>query len=221
MRGCEIKQLRWRDIDMIERTLAVRKSKTDAGERMIPLNADAWEVVIALYRRSQAFGATQPGHYVFPTCETAQVDPTLPQKSWRTSWRHLTRVVSCPVCKRLQNPADECSDSDCRTPIKGLRSPLAGLRFHDLHHYAITEFAESQASDSTVMSIAGHVSPKMLQHYSHVRLQAKRTALDSLSMKRSVAVDSGGRTEGYDTNNDKTRRVLSYPAGKSLKLWWS
>jgi integrase len=31
MRGCEIKQLRWRDIDLIERTLTVRRSKTDAG----------------------------------------------------------------------------------------------------------------------------------------------------------------------------------------------
>jgi hypothetical protein len=50
---------------------------------------------------------------------------------------------------------------------------LAGLRFHDLRHHAITELAESQASDSTVMAIAGHVSQKMLQHYSHVRLQAK------------------------------------------------
>jgi integrase len=202
MRGCEIKQLCWRDIDMIERTLAVRKSKTEAGERMIPLNADAWDVVVALYRRSQAFGATQARHYLFPTCETAQVDPTQPQKSWRTSWRHLTRVVSCPVCKRLQNPADECSDDTCGTPIKGLKSPLAGLRFHDLRHHAITELAESQASDSTVMSIAGHVSPKMLAHYSHVRIQAKRSALDSLSMKRPVVENSGSKTEGYDTNND-------------------
>ena len=31
MRGCEIKQLRWRDIDLIGRTLATRKSKTDRG----------------------------------------------------------------------------------------------------------------------------------------------------------------------------------------------
>jgi integrase len=205
MRGCEIKQLCWRDIDMIERTLAVRKSKTDAGERMIPLNADAWDVVVALYRRSQAFGATQPGHYLFPTCETAQVDATRPQKSWRTSWRHLTRVVACPACKRLQNPADNCSDETCGTLIKGLRSPLTGLRFHDLRHHAITELAESQASDSTVMSIAGHVSAKMLAHYSHVRIQAKRTALDSLSMKRPVSSDSEGRTEGYDTNHDTNK----------------
>jgi len=56
----------------------------------------------------------------------------------------------------------------------------------------ITELAESQASDSTVMAIAGHVSPKMLAHYSHVRLQAKRTALDSLSTKQAERANSGG-----------------------------
>jgi integrase len=202
MRGCEIKQLQWRDIDMIERSLTVRKSKTDAGERVIPLNSDAWDVILALYRRSQAFGATQASHYLFPTCETAQVDATRPQKSWRTSWRHLTRVVTCPACKRLQNPANECSDETCRTPIKGLRSALSGLRFHDLRHHAITELAESQASDATVMSIAGHVSPKMLQHYSHVRLHAKRFALDSLSMNRPFAKTFEPEARGYDTNGD-------------------
>jgi hypothetical protein len=31
------------------------------------------------------------------------------------------------------------------------------------------------------MAIAGHVSPKMLAHYSHVRLDAKRSDLDALS----------------------------------------
>ena len=74
------------------------------------------------------------------------------------------------------------------------KSPLAGLRFHDLRHHAITELAESQASDQTVMAIAGHVSPKMLAHYSHVRIDAKRHALDAIS--------SGGLTGGYGTNND-------------------
>ena len=67
------------------------------------------------------------------------------------------------------------------------KSSTHGLRFHDLRHHAITELAESQASDQTIMSIAGHVSPKMLAHYSHVRMEAKRKALDALA-----SVDSGG-----------------------------
>ena len=41
------------------------------------------------------------------------------------------------------------------------------------------------------MSIAGHVSQRMLAHYSHVRIQAKRKALDVLA---------GMKTKGYVTN---------------------
>jgi integrase len=37
MRGCEVKQLRWRDIDFIDHSLVIRRSKTPAGERVIPL----------------------------------------------------------------------------------------------------------------------------------------------------------------------------------------
>jgi len=62
-----------------------------------------------------------------------------------------------------------------------LKSPSHGLRFHDLRHHAIIELAETLASDQTIMSIAGHVSLRMLAHYSHVRLDAKRKALDALS----------------------------------------
>jgi hypothetical protein len=59
-------------------------------------------------------------------------------------------------------------------------------------NHAITELAESQASGSTVMAFALHVSPRMLAHYSHVRIQVKRTVLDSLSTKQAERVNSGG-----------------------------
>jgi integrase len=105
MRGCEIKEMRWREVDMIERTLTVRKSKTEAGERVIPLNQDAWEVIVELYRRNKALGATEPSHFLFPACETAYFDPTRGIKSWRTAWRRLTRAVQCGGCGLLQRSA--------------------------------------------------------------------------------------------------------------------
>ena len=74
-----------------------------------------------------------------------------------------------------------CCNEDCKADISKVKSPTAGLRFHDLRHHAITELAESQASDQTIMAIAGHVSPKMLRHYSHVRIEAMREALDTIS----------------------------------------
>jgi hypothetical protein len=36
----------------------------------------------------------------------------------------------------------------------------------------------SGAGDEVIMSIAGHVSRAMLSRYSHVRMEAKRRALD-------------------------------------------
>ena len=113
---------------------------------------------------------------------------------WRSAWRSLTRAVSCPDCGTLQIPGKTCCNAACGADIHKVKSSTAGLRFHDLRHHAITELAESQASDRTIMSIAGHVSQRMLAHYSHVRIDAKRKALDAL--------DAGSMVTGYDTTND-------------------
>jgi hypothetical protein len=48
------------------------------------------------------------------------------------------------------------------------------------------------------MALAGHVSRKMLEHYSHVRQDAKRDAVNLLSAKRLEKPT----IKGYDTNND-------------------
>jgi glycerol-3-phosphate dehydrogenase len=57
---------------------------------------------------------------------------------------------------------------------------IADKGFHDLRHHAITEFAESQASDSTIMAIAGPRFTEDAAAPSHVRLQQNRVALDAL-----------------------------------------
>ena len=88
--------------------------------------------------------------------------------------------------------------------MEGLKNPLLGLRFHDLRHHAITEVAEAQASKQTIMSIAGHVSREMLEHYSHVRLDAKRRALDSLNRRPT---HHEGYGTNYDTNKVETRML--------------
>ena len=77
------------------------------------------------------------------------------------------------------------------------------LRFHDMRHHAITELAESQANDSIIREIAGHVSPKMLAHYSHVRMETKRKVLDSLS--------GGGSGGSYDTKHDTNQQPIEAP----------
>ena len=113
-------------------------------------------------------GSVEPSHFVFAgfratghfagnnllEMRVASYNPARPITSWRTAWRKLTR-----------------------------KAGLAGLRFHDLRHHAITELAESGASEQTIMAIAGHVSRRMLERYSHIRLEAKRNALEALSHK--------------------------------------
>ena len=113
----------------------------------------------------------------------------------------MTRAIECPNCGKLQNPCDHCCNSECNADIKEIKSPLHGLRFHDLRHHAITELAESQTSDSTIMAIAGHVSQKMLQHYSHVRLEAKRTALDALARRTEKGAVLQEHEDSYVTKS--------------------
>jgi integrase len=219
MRGCELKSLRWRDVDLLGKLVTIRKSKTDAGERVIPLNSTAFAAILELRERAKAFGGLDSDHYVFPSCENQIIDPTRPQKSWRTAWRQLTRAIECPKCGRIQAPAVACRNERCKADIHELKSPTAGMRFHDLRHHAITELAESQASDQTIMAIAGHVSPKMLAHYSHVRLGAKRDALEALAKPSHPANDrkgqeqqdstfeEGGHDTSHDTNGSERERV--------------
>jgi hypothetical protein len=79
-------------------------------------------------------------------------DPTTPLGSWKRAGSKLTA-----------------------------KAGLAGLRFHDLRHHSITELAESGCSEQTIKAIPGHVSQRMLDRYPHLRLEAKRNALEALS----------------------------------------
>jgi len=69
MRGCEIRNLRLKNINLIGRWIRIDRSKTEKGKRTIPLNAAAFDAAIEMYRRAQELGATEPDHYLFPSCE--------------------------------------------------------------------------------------------------------------------------------------------------------
>jgi integrase len=158
LRKNEIRTLQWSQIDLLGRTLTVGHTKTEGGSgRVIPLNST---VYTALVRWAGRFPMARPEEYIFPACEDARIDckkpdlskidPSQPIKSWRTAWR------------------------------RALKGASLDIRFHDLRHTCITKLAEGRASEQTLMSIAGHLSRKMLEHYSHIRMAAKRTAVDGL-----------------------------------------
>jgi integrase len=170
MRGCELKSLRLQDVDLISGTVTIRRSgtKTNAGARLIPLNENATWALTRLLERARALKATEPEHYLFPTFvfrrtkdgknhKGSGYDPTRPQVSWRTGWQNLTE-----------------------------KAGMKGLRFHDLRHHCITKLAEAGIADQTLMAIAGHVSKEMLDHYSHVRLEARRKAVAVLDKIHST-----------------------------------
>jgi predicted DNA-binding transcriptional regulator AlpA len=121
-------------------------------------------------RTRRSLGHTEPGRYLWPACQWGRYDPTKPMLQWDTAWRALRDGAG-----------------------------LHGLRFHDLRHTVITELAEMGVADHVLESISGHLSRRMLEHYSHIRIDAKRQALDALdAARRSTAHNGDGNGDGAD-----------------------
>jgi hypothetical protein len=141
----------------------VGRSKTESGEgRTIPLNSGLLPVLLEYAEGyKEKVGARQPEWYVFPFGEPQPTDPT----------RHVTTLKT--VWTKVRENAG----------VTG--------RWHDNRHTLVTELAESGAGDQTIMDIAGHVSKQMLEHYSHIRMEAKRTALESIVRKSETGATSG------------------------------
>ena len=166
MRDAEIRNLTWAQIDLGKRFLVVGRSKSDAGEgRTIPLNSTLFRALVDHSRwYTGRFGSIEPEWHVFPgrvgrpeKGKERPLDPTKPVSSLKTAWANVRR----------------------RAGVQG--------RFHDTRHTLVTELAESGAGDQTIMDIAGHVSRQMLARYSHIRMEAKRRALESLATPAASA----------------------------------
>jgi integrase len=155
MRDAEIRGLQWDRMDLEKAVLTVGDSKTEAGEgRTIPLNS---ALLVAMVDHAKwytkRFGAIQPEWYVFPFGKPRPNDPTRPMVTLKTSWSNARK----------------------KAKVQG--------RWHDNRHTLVTDLAESGAGDETIRDIAGHVSKQMLKHYSHIRMEAKRRALESIVPK--------------------------------------
>ncbi|HXW06859.1 MAG TPA: site-specific integrase [Vicinamibacterales bacterium] len=168
MRPVEVKHIRRCDVDLVKRLLHVRRSKNETSHRVIPLNASAIAAVARMLERADLLGHTEAGHYLWPACQWGRYDPTKPMLQWDTAWRALRDGAG-----------------------------LHRLRFHDLRHTVITELAEMGVADHVLESISGHLSRRMLEHYSHIRIDAKRQALDALdAARRSTADNADGNGDG-------------------------
>ena len=175
-RKVELLTLRWLDVDLLGGAVSVARSKTKAGYRQIPLNSDAIAAFVRLKSRSKILGSCEPNHFVFPGCENGNIDPSRHQKTFRTAWRSLVKEVAERAGNEAARIAIERGHNEAEAR-KAAIQPFIGYRFHDLRHQSITEMAEAGVPEAAMQSIAGHVSKKMLDHYSHIRVEAKRKAV--------------------------------------------
>lgn len=155
MRGVEIKHVRRMDVDLNTKALHIRKSKNEGSKRVLPLNDAALAAVKMMADRADELGHSKPEHYLWCANQHHKLNPTMPGRKWDTAWRALRDAA-------------------------GLR----GLPFHDLRHTVVTRLLEAGESDHVVESITGHLSRRMLEHHSHIRLTAKKAALDRLQQSR-------------------------------------
>src|SRR5438067_7566972 len=72
-------------------------------------------------------------------------------------------------------------------------------------HTVITELAEMGVADHVLESISGHLSRRMLEHYSHIRIDAKRQALDALDEVRRRAESHGN---GKPANDNEIETIV-------------
>jgi integrase len=166
MRAGEILGLTWGRVNLPERYITVGEAKTAAGTgRIIPMNADLYQTILAFADwHKQHCGSIDPERYVFPIRKVrGRYDNTRRMRSIRASWE-MVRDAAGLSC-----------------------------RIHDLRHTACTKMVERGVTEFGMLAIMGHVSKSMLERYSHVRMEAKRAAVEALTL---VSGRQGGA--GFD-----------------------
>jgi integrase len=167
MRAGEILDLTWKQIDFRRRTVTVGRAKTAAGTgREIPMNDELFALLsVHADWYVSKFCATDPSWYVFPFGSPRPSDPTRPTTTMKTFWEGVRKKAGV-VC-----------------------------RFHDLRHTVATKMAEAGVRESTMKALLGHMSCAMLERYSHIRLAAKREAVESLTTEAKGPVSASVPTK--------------------------
>lgn len=116
--------------------------------------------------------------------------------AWKTRWPNAKQNDFIFPSEKLVFKGKGAVKAGVMTPIDlGPNNPLgawktawrtakkpAGVecRIHDLRRHFLTTLPPPEISDSTILAIAGHLSRKMLERYSHIRAQAKRAAVEAI-----------------------------------------
>lgn len=159
----EMRYMRIGDVSLTEMRMRVQPggAKNRFRVRTIALAPDAvWAAQQLIYRAQMLCDAElQPHHFIFPFREAVNCwNPERPMSCWGLvkPWNALRTEAQLPW-----------------------------LRIHDLRHSAITRLAEAGVPLSVIMSMAGHISPKMTQHYTTISDQAQRAAINAVFEHRT------------------------------------
>ena len=155
--GCELRTLRLENLRLNQVPPTVNVSEAAKNKhriRAVPLNETALAAIRDLLVLARERGSIEPTHYL--------------------------------IAYRMKNgvyvPERPASPYFIRTAFRAIGS-ACGLRWvtpTSFRHQAITKLLESGAPDETVRAIAGHVSQRAMSYYSHIRIEAKKVALDRL-----------------------------------------
>ncbi len=181
--NCEMRGLKLSDLNLFEQVLQIRaaSAKNKYRIRTIPLLQDALWALDRILQRARALGSISPNDYLFPFHLGADAwDPKKPMSSSgiKRSFQEIRKAAGVPW-----------------------------LRIHDLRHCAITRLAEAGTPIQVIMSMAGHISRKMLDHYTSISVQAKKKALVEAYEPRMVPKKRGPVRVGE----------TFYPAGKARR----
>ncbi|MDR5727628.1 MAG: tyrosine-type recombinase/integrase, partial [Terriglobia bacterium] len=125
-------------------------------------NADALWALEKLLERAAELGANEPQHYLFPFRD--------PKKNAFDA----TRPMTVSGLKRRWEEVREASK-------------LKRFRMYDTRHTAITRLAEQGVPIAVIMSLAGHLSPRMTAHYTQISEAVQRRWLQGPLIPGPVA----------------------------------
>ena len=159
----EMRTLRQGDINLTHQIIAVnrRHGKNKHRRREVPItDSRCMWALERLLERSYKLVGRSPDLHLFPA----------------------------RICRGNFDGSRHMGETGIRKQFEAVRDE-AGLRWFKLNlwrHTAITRMAEAGVHIATIMARAGHCSPKMSAHYTHISMQAERMAMQRMTNGRRV-----------------------------------